>query len=135
MRIRKVSRWLFDLYVFGNLHIAFAALCLTLTTESLLHLKLRPELLTFVFWATLFGYNLQRLPSLIVNHPVPRRFARHFWNTQHRVLLVTLSCLSAAVLGWAFARLYLRSQLVALLPAALSFAYAIPIIPGERKWH
>jgi hypothetical protein len=130
MRIKRVSRWLFELYVFGNVHIACCALALTLTTQSLLGLKLRPELLTFIFCATLFGYNLQRLPS---NQAVPRCFARHFWNTQHRFLLITLTILAAAAFMGSFARLYLRSQVMAMLPAALSFAYAIPIIPAGRK--
>jgi hypothetical protein len=130
---RNLKR-LFDFYVFGNLHIAFCALALTLTTQSFLRLSLRHELLVFVFCGTFFGYNLQRLPGVLQHNPIPEEFKRHYWNAQHRVLLGVLSILAGLAFAWSFSLLYLRSQVAALVPAALSFAYAVPVIPTRRKW-
>lgn len=133
MRSKHPAKWLLDFYLFGNFHIAFCAVALTLSTKYLFNLQLRHELLVFVFCGTFFGYNLQRLPSAFDNN-IQRRFLRHHWNTQNRILLTTLSLVAAGAFAWSYSRLYLRSQIVALVPAALSFAYAFRVVPTKKGW-
>jgi hypothetical protein len=134
MCLHKIPKRLLDFYIFGNLHIACCAVGLTLTTQLVLHLPLRHELLLFVFCGTFFGYNLQRLPGVFHRNSISKQFERHYWNTQHRLLLSALSMLAAIVFVWSFSLLYRRSQVAALVPAALSLAYALPMIPTKRRW-
>jgi len=133
-RCLSIAEGLFDTYLFGNVHIALCAVALTKATEFVLHLHIRNELLAFVFCATLFGYNLQRLPTALRNRGVHPKFRRHHWNSQHPALLTVLSVLSATAFAWSASRIYRRSQIVALVPAALSFTYAFPIIPIKQRW-
>lgn len=134
MRIPKTLKWIFDFYLFGNFHIALCAVAITLTTQSFFYLSLRRELLVFVFCGTFFGYNLQRLPAVFEKNSIQRQFRRHHWNTQHRILLTLVSAIAAIAFIWSFSQLHVRSQLVALVPAFLSFAYAFPVIPARGKW-
>ena len=134
LRCIRLARTLFDFYLFGNFHIAFCAVALTLGTQAFFGLHLRRELLAFIFCGTLFGYNLHRLPSAFAGKPVSHNFKRHHWTVAHRVLLAVVTGLAGIVFVWSFSRLYLRSQTLALIPAALSLAYAFPIIPAGRKW-
>ena len=130
----RLARPLFDFYLFGNFHIALCAVALTFGTQAFFGLHLRRELFAFVFWGTLFGYNLHRLPSALAGEPISRNFKRHHWMIEHRVLLAATTGLAGIIFIWSFSRLYLRSQTFALIPAALSLAYAFPIIPAGRKW-
>jgi hypothetical protein len=129
-----IGKQIVDLYLFGNFHIAFCAVALTLCTQSFFGLQLRSELHVFVFCGTFFGYNLQRLPAAFEKSGIQRQFERHHWNTQHRILLSILSGIAAVAFAWSYSRLNFRSQMVALIPAALSFAYAFPVIPARGKW-
>ncbi|MBI3510620.1 MAG: hypothetical protein HY064_08145 [Bacteroidetes bacterium] len=127
-------KYIFNFYLFGNFHIALCAVALTMVTQHLFGFQLRRELFIFIFCGTFFGYNLQRLPSAYEKHSINRKFFRHHWNTQHRILLTVLSAAAAVAFAWSYSRLLFRSQIIALIPAALSFAYAFPVIPGKRKW-
>ncbi len=133
----RIAKRLFNFYVFGNFHIALCAVALTLTTQAIFRLELlRIELISLLcFSAGLFsattcsGY----LPAFQSNS-FHRGCRRHRWNTQHRLLLTALSLLAAIAFVWSGSRIYLRTQIMALIPAALSFAYAFPIIRTGRKW-
>jgi hypothetical protein len=133
-RCVRLAKGLFDFYLFGNVHIALCAVALTFGTQAFFGLHLRRELLAFIFCGTLFGYNLHRLPSAFAGKTVSQSFKRHHWTVKHRVLLATVTGLAGIIFVWSFSRLYLRSQTLALIPAALSLAYAFPIIPTGRKW-
>src|SRR5262245_46491661 len=95
----KISKWLFDSYIFGNVHIGLCQVALAETTQAMFQLQLRQELLVFIFCATLFGYNLQRLPSALGSRGVHRGAQRHQWNREHRGLLTVLSILAAIALA------------------------------------
>src|ERR1044072_2807376 len=123
-----------DFYLFSNLHIALCAVALVGTTQVFFDFHLRSELFVFVFCGTFFLYNLQRLPAAFDTKVVRREFLRHRWNTEHRKLLVVISIIAAVAAGWAYFRLYHRTQLIALLPAALSVAYAFPSLYWRGKW-
>jgi len=129
-----VAQKIFDFYLFSNLHIAVCAVALVLVTREFFGLHLRTELLVFVFCGTFFLYNLQRLPAAFSKGDIDRKFMRHRWNTEHRVLLLLISVIAALAAAWSFFLLYPRTQLIALLPAALSVAYAFPSFYWNRKW-
>jgi hypothetical protein len=122
-----------DFYLFANVHMALCGVAMVLVTQSFFGFTLRSELLVFVFCGTFFLYNLQRLPSAFEKN-IERKFIRHRWNTENRIVLSGTVLLAAVAAGWSFFQLYPRSQVIALLPAALSLAYAFPFIPAKPKW-
>ncbi|HEU4716706.1 MAG TPA: hypothetical protein VFU15_02690, partial [Bacteroidia bacterium] len=130
--MKKFLRWLFDFYLFGNIHIAVCAVALLLCTKLFFGMELRRELLVFVFNGTFFLYSLQRIPAAFGGEKVERRFRRHHWNIEHKYALAALCVIAAVLSGWSFFRLYLRSQLVAMVPAFLSFIYAFPVVPSRK---
>ena len=123
-----------DFYLYSNLHIALCAVAMVLVSQLIFGYRLRIELFVFVFSGTFFLYNLQRLPAAFANTFIESEFTRHKWNTDHKVFLAVISAITAVAAGWSFFLLYQRSQIVALLPAALSFAYAFPFIRLKGKW-
>jgi len=123
-----------DFYLFSNLHIAVCAVALVGVTQELFEYHLRRELYVFVFCGTFFLYNLQRLPSAFANVQIESVFRRHSWNTQHRKLLLGVSVVAMIAALWAFLHLYRRTQIIALIPAALSVAYAFPAIYWRKRW-
>lgn len=131
---RNLLKGILDFYLFSNLHIAICAVALVGVTQELFSFHLRTELYVFVFCGTFFLYNLQRLPSAFQDVLVARQFIRHRWNTQHRKLLLGISIVAMIAATWAFFQLYRRTQILALIPAALSVAYAFPAIYWNGKW-
>ena len=129
-RLKAVS----DFYLYSNLHIALCAVAMVLTSQLIFNYHLRSELYIFVFCGTFFLYNLQRLPSAFANVKIESEFIRHKWNTEHKLFLAVVSALAGIAAGWSYFQLYHRSQLIALLPAALSFAYAFPFIKLKGRW-
>lgn len=137
----KPLKAIFDFYLYGNLHVALCAVAMLLVTQHLFDYPLRLELFVFVFCGTFFLYNLQRLPSAFANEKIVHgdshgesEFVRHKWNTDHKFLLAIISGIAAIAAGWSFFQLYHRSQVVALVPALLSLAYAFPVIRWNGKW-
>lgn len=125
---------LLNFYLFSNIHIAVCAVALTGVTQIFFDFHLRSELYVFVFCGTFFLYNLQRLPAAFANAHIERKFMRHSWNTQHRWVLLFISVLTAVAALWAFSQLYLRTQVIAMVPAAISVAYAFRVIPWKGRW-
>lgn len=132
--IKKPFKTVFDFYLYSNLHVALCGIALVGISQLILGLHLRVELFVFVFCGTFFLYNLQRLPSAFPQQKIETKFSRHKWNTDHRYFLAIATGIAALGAGWSFFQLYHRTQLMALLPAALSFAYAFPVIPAKEKW-
>jgi hypothetical protein len=131
---RNLLSSILDFYLFSNLHIAICAIALVGVTQELFNFHLRSELYVFVFCGTFFLYNLQRLPSAFQSVNIERQFIRHRWNTQHRKLLLGISVLAMIAAAWAYFQLYTRTQIIALIPAALSVAYAFPAIYWNKRW-
>ena len=131
---RNAFTRILDFYLFSNLHIALCSVALVGVTQQLFDFHLRAELYIFVFCGTFFLYNLQRLPAAFQNVEIERKFKRHRWNTQHRKLLLGISIVAMVLAAWAFFNLYRRTQLIALVPAVLSVAYAFPSVYWRKSW-
>ncbi|CAN5183405.1 hypothetical protein BH09BAC5_BH09BAC5_21010 [soil metagenome] len=123
-----------DFYLYSNLHIGLCAVAMLLVTKFIFSYQLRPELYLFVFCGTFFLYNIQRLPSAFDEKIIESEFSRHKWNTDHRILLAIITFVAALAAGWSFFQLHFRSQIVAVLPAILSVAYAFPFIKINGRW-
>ncbi len=130
----KRLKAVFDFYLYSNLHIAFCAVAMVLVTQLIFNYHLRSELFVFVFCGTFFLYNLQRLPSAFATSHLEGKFSRHKWNIDHKNFLAIISVIAAIAAGWSFFQLYRRSQIIALVPALLSFAYAFPFVKLKGRW-
>src|ERR1035438_6007522 len=63
--MKRLFKWAFDYIIFGNWFISFAAVSLTLETYLMINKPLKVDgLLFFIFFSTLFEYNLHRHLSL-----------------------------------------------------------------------
>ncbi len=131
---RNLFRKIFDFYLYSNLQVALCAVAMVGVTQIIFGYHLRAELFIFVFCGTFFLYNLQRLPSAFAKGKIESEFIRHKWNIDHKIFLAIISAIAALAAGWSFFQLYHRSQIIALLPAILSLAYAFPFIPWKGKW-
>lgn len=130
----KRLKAVFDFYLYSNFHIALCAVAMVLVSRLIFNYHLRAELFVFVFCGTFFLYNLQRLPSAFSAATIETEFSRHKWNVDHKIFLAVISGIAALAAGWSYFRLYHRSQIIALIPAFLSFAYAFPFIKLKGKW-
>ena len=66
--MKRLFIWAFDYLIFGNWFISIAAISLTLETYLMIHKPLKIDgLLFFIFFSTLFEYNLHRQLSLSNN--------------------------------------------------------------------
>ena len=62
-----MTRKLIDLILFANIWISLGAVGVSMTTFILCNIKIDIYYLILVFFATLFGYNLQNLSSRTIN--------------------------------------------------------------------
>jgi 4-hydroxybenzoate polyprenyltransferase len=124
-------RGLADFLLFSNLFVALCAAAITLQTYILYNLSLNTAYILFVFFATLFLYNLQRLILRPLYIKAPGSI-RHDWILEHKKTLIILTGLSGmSMLGILF---FMASRIFyAMIPLGiLSVFYFLPGI-GLRK--
>ena len=102
-------------------------------TASLLHFDPGTPLYVFVYFATLFTYNIQRL-FMAEAYLGPETLGRHRWIWEHRPALHVLTILSALVLFVCI--FYIPFYfLVWLMPAAfISALYFLPFYRSGGNW-
>jgi hypothetical protein len=116
----QVLKQLFAFYVFGNIHVAVAAYCLT--KISFLQFDINhPSLANFVFFSTIVSYNLIRLFQI---DKINSMMA--IWIRANRRSLIVLN--SVAFLGSLYGLLAFRvDEILVLLPLSLAtIFYAFP---------
>lgn len=112
---------LFDFYINSSIHVALAVSSLTYVTVLEFHLKLDINIIFFVFFATVTGYNFVKYFGLAKFH--------------HRSLAIWLkqiqmfSLLSFLVLIYYAFKLEVRTLLYILVLGFVTFLYAIPFLP------
>lgn len=116
--------------VHSNLLVAAAAAALCYETMLLLHMPADTILLLFVFFSTLFTYNLHRLAAYRTGSSGDIITARYIWVNEHRN--VTSLMLALGLLGSLALFFYLPANTWRyLVPAALiSLAYNVPGTKG-----
>lgn len=125
----ELLRWL----VFSNVWVALAAPSILGMTALLLGFVPDTVLYVFVYTATLFTYNIQRLFRAGA-YLGPQTLGRHRWIWGHRPALHLVTVLAALVtLGCVFFIPF--DFLVWLSPAAfVSALYFIPFYPSGGRW-
>jgi 4-hydroxybenzoate polyprenyltransferase len=122
---------LISFLLYGNFFVACCAVAMVTQTYLLRHQDLNKVYLLFVFFSTLFLYNLQRIVLSPVYIKAPGS-ERHAWIVHHRKTLLLLSAISA--LGALVCMPFLETQLLftMILPGIISVLYFLPGI-GLRK--
>lgn len=122
MKIKdKVLKRIFDFYVFSNIHVAFAAFSLTKITLVTNGISENRSSL-FVFFATLFSYNLIRFVRL---NSIKSWYAE--WVKSNRRKLLFLSLLAFIVLVYLLFNIRFKALLVLLPFGLFTLFYTFPI--------
>ncbi len=117
----KISKQVFNFYINSSIHVAFSAFSLSWITLIEYDLPVDWPILLFVFFATIVGYNFVKYFGLARFHYI-RLDGRLKW-----IQLFSLCC----VFAMCYFMLQLRSMvfLYVLLLGAITFLYAIPMLP------
>ena len=121
----KKLRAFTDFLLFSNIFVAFCAAAITFQTYLIYSFALNKAYILFVFCATLFLYNFQRLILAPIYVKAPGS-VRHSWILEHKKPLILLSCISA--LGMLVSLYYLGLNLLyTILPVGIfSSLYFLP---------
>ncbi len=120
MRVLKI---LFNFYIQGSIHVAFAIVALTVLSGFYLNFQIDFHLVGFVFFAAISGYNLVKYAGIAKWHH------RRLTSSLKSIQILSL----AAFFGMIFflGHLPVSAQFMALLSGVLTLLYAIPL---KRKW-
>lgn len=119
-------RGLFSFYIDSSLHVAFSVFAFTYITYLEMGVSPSFDLLGFVFFATVLGYNFVKYYGFLSYHST---------NPNWRVRLISLlSLVSSGMALFFLQRLDLKSILTVALLALLTFFYAMPVsVAGNRR--
>jgi len=110
--------------VFSNIWVAFCVLALALSSELLLCTS-NHQISKFVFFATLFTYNFQRVVRIGkgANH------VRKRWIVNHKIFIYLLILLGGIMSGYYFFEFQINTQIAIVFSGVLSVLYPF----GLRK--
>ena len=116
--------------VFSNILVAFCVLALTLSTEILLNVKANYKVSQFVFFATLFAYNFQR----VVRIKKGKAHLRKDWLNRHKTAIYSLMLLGGLISGYLFFEFQRPTQIAIVVSGVLSIGYPFGLrkIPGSK---
>jgi 4-hydroxybenzoate polyprenyltransferase len=110
--------------VYSNIFVAFCVLGLSISSEILLDTA-NYKLSQFVFFATLFTYNFQR----IVRLSKTREHARKDWLNKNKLAVFSLIVISAIMSGYSFFDFKTNTQVLIIFSGVISVLYPF----GLRK--
>ena len=120
----------FRFLVFSNILVAFCVLALTLSTEILLGIQANYKISQFVFFATLFAYNFQR----VVRIRKGKTHIRKAWLNHHKIAIYNLMLLGALISVRLFFGFQPATQIAIVVSGALSIGYPFGLrkIPSSK---
>lgn len=120
MRVLKI---LFNFYIQGSIHVAFAIVALTVLSGFYLNFQIDFYLIGFVFFAAISGYNFVKYAGIAKWHH------RRLTSSLKSIQILSLAAFFGMV--FFFWHLPFSAQFMALLSGVLTLLYAIPL---RRKW-
>lgn len=124
----KNIRQLFDFYLNGSIHVAFAVLALVLMTNYMFQNPFDLSMAGFAFFGTIFGYNFIKYEAFFRNK-------RPLWAELKAIAI--LSIISLLVSAYFFFCLEKVTQITALIFFGLTFLYTVPVFSKKqniRNW-
>jgi 4-hydroxybenzoate polyprenyltransferase len=111
--------------VFSNILVAFCVLTLALSTEILLGIEANYKVSQFVFCATLFAYNFQR----VVRIEKGKNHIRKEWLNRHKIAIYGLMLLGGLMSAYLFFEFQAPTQIAIVVSGVFSVGYPF----GVRK--
>ena len=125
-RFKKIA----DFFLFSNIFVAYCVVALCMSTEFLLgHYSYTITL--FVFFASLFTYNFQRLVRMRIQGELS---FRQQWLHQNKFLLWVVTSLSAIATVYFSLSLSYNSLRLLLPLGIIVFMYSLPLFCWKGKW-
>lgn len=124
----KTIRRLFDFYLNGSIHVAFAVLSLVLMTNYMFDNPFDLPMAGFAFFGTIFGYNFIKYEVFIRNKKPLRT---------ELIAIAVLSIISLGAALYFFLHLERIAQITALVFFGLTVLYTIPVFAKRqniRNW-
>ena len=124
--IKKIA----DFFLFSNIFVAYCVVALCISTEFLLGYH-SYKINLFVFFATLFTYNFQRLLRMSIQGDFS---FRQQWLQQNKLLLWVITTFSAIATVY-FSLFLSHNSLRLLLPlGVIAFMYPLPLLYWKGRW-
>ena len=120
----------FRFLIFSNILVAFCVLALALSAEILLGLEANYKVSWFVFFATLFAYNFQR----VVRIKKGKNHIRKEWLNRHKIAIYSLMLLGGLLSAYLFFEFQTSTQIAIVFSGVLSIGYPFGLrkIPGSK---
>ena len=120
----------FRFLIFSNILVAFCVLALALSTEILLGIQVNYKISQFVFFATLFAYNFQR----VVRIKKGKNHIRKEWLNRHKIAIYSLMLLGGLMSAYLFFEFQTSTQIAIVVSGVLSVGYPFGLrkIPGSK---
>ena len=115
--------------VFSNILVAFCVLALALSTEILLDIQTDYKISQFVFFATLFAYNFQR----VVRIKKGKNHIRKDWLNLHKTAIYSLMFLGGLISAYLFFEFQRPAQIAIVVSGGLSIGYLFGLRKSSSK--
>lgn len=112
--ILSVFKKTFDFYIKASIHVSFATMSLTALTYHFCTIPLDFNLLWFVFFSTLFSYNLAKYLGYIKTHRTYKFVLKS---------IITLSLFAVLICSYLFFKFNLKAQLNLIFFSILNLLY------------
>lgn len=117
-----MKKMLFDLYIKGSIHVSMALLSLTVMTYLLFKIPIDENVLFFVFFSTIAGYNYTKYSSFIGKKKTSCLLK----------IIINFTFLSSILSLLFFFRFNLSAQILILTNGIFTFLYLFPIFKGTN---
>jgi hypothetical protein len=120
----KAIKWLFQVYIFGSMHVGVSVLALILMTNHVFHLPFNWAMAVFGFCGTMFSYNFMKYDGLFrVKKAAGQRVK----------FIVFLSTIALIAAGVSFLFLERATQITALVFFGFTALYTVPFFPNTKN--
>ena len=120
----------FRFLIFSNILVAFCVLALVLSTEILLGIQVNYKVSQFVFFATLFAYNFQR----VVRIKKGKHHIRKEWLNRHKIAIYSFMLLGGLMSAYLFFEFQRPTKISIVVYEVVSIGYRFGLrkIPGSK---
>lgn len=121
----RIFKNLFSFYINSSIHVAFAVVALVAVTQLHFSLSFQEDLILFVFFGTITGYNFVKYASLAKLHH------RSLANNIKIIQLFSFFCFLAFI--YFALQVDVNVLLLALFFGVITLLYAVPVLRGNRN--
>lgn len=120
----KLLQQLFNIYIYGSIHVAVSVLSLVLMTNHMFALPFDWAIAVFAFCGTMFSYNFMKYDGLFRVKKVASARVK---------FIVALSTVALVAAGFCFFFLREVTQITAVLFLGFTALYTVPFFPNTKS--